>query len=273
MRMLLTNDDGIYAAGLSALAREAALLGEVIIIAPLEQQSARSHAVTIFHPIVIKRILANEVFSFLPENSVIIGVEGTPADCVKLGLEELLEEMPDVVIAGINLGANTGMDIFYSGTVASALEGVLHGIPSFAVSLDAFQCSDFTPYARIGMRLIRHMLSMKKCAGTLLNINIPSLRPEKIRGVRITRQDLRGVVDQYERREDPRGREYFWIRGKPVRLEIPGSETSRLIPTDVSALEAGHVSVTPIRFDLTDYEVAESLGKLEVEGTAIISGE
>jgi 5'-nucleotidase len=251
MRILVTNDDGIDAPGLHALAEALRPLGDVVIVAPDRQQSAVGHAVTVSEPL---RVVP------LRRDGRVIGyaVNGTPADCVKLAVTALLPWRPDVVASGINHGRNTAVNILYSGTVSAATEATLLGIPSVAFSLDTFEPeADFRAAAVIARHLVAHLPKLELPAGTLLNVNIPNLPLERIRGVRLTRQGNSLWRDWYERRRDPWGREYFWLAGEYVLVDASPE-------ADDVALAEGYVSVTPIRYELTDTATLERLRSHEL---------
>lgn len=242
MRILLTNDDGIMAPGIQALWREMAAIGEVTVVAPDTERSATSQAITVHHPIRVDK--------FCIEDPPICAwrVGGTPTDCVKLAVEALLPAKPDVVVSGINLGPNLGTDVLYSGTVSAAIEGALHGVPSVAVSLAAWQDADFAPAARFARKLVLALAERKLPPDTLLNVNVPPLPAEQLAGVQVTRLGVIEYENTFERREDPRGRTYYWMGGS---LVDSGNEEG----TDVMALKQGRISVTPIHFDLTNYGI------------------
>ena len=234
MIVLLTNDDGIYAPALQRLKRELAPFGRVVIVAPDRDQSATSHSLTLHRPFRI-HTHGEDTFS----------VDGTPTDCVVTAYHGLLEGAPDLVISGINHGPNMGEDVFYSGTVAAAIEGTLQGAPSIAASLVTREMTDFAePAAFIG-RLTRQVLDHGLPRRQLLNVNIPHRPWSEVRGVRITRLGSRVYRDTLVKKVDPRGRDYYWIGGEdPVWEPQPG--------TDFNAVSEGCVSVTPMRLDLTD---------------------
>lgn len=247
MRILLTNDDGIYAPGLRALRQELRKLGEVTVVAPATEQSAVGHSITLLTPLLVQPV-------FDPDGSPLgWAVEGKPADCVKLALVELLEETPDLVVSGINAGSNVGINVLYSGTVAAAIEGAFFGITSIAVSLEYSDpiYLDFGEAARIARQLIERLINQRG-AGQLFNINIPSLDRGSPKGVRIVPQGVVRYREQFQRRTDPRGRVYFWTMPELVPLESKPD-------TDVTALAEGYITITPLRFDLTDYRLLESL--------------
>lgn len=236
MLILLSNDDGIHATGLAALARALSVLGRVVVVAPDRERSAVGHALTLHRPLRLTRI-RNDWFA----------VDGTPTDCVHLGLHGLLETAPDLVVAGINHGPNLADDLTYSGTVAVALEGTLMGVPSFAVSVAADAEPRFGAAAEVAVRVARTVAERGLPAGTFLNVNVPSADGySEIKGIRVTRQGKRVYGSGVVRKRDPRGREYFWIGVRELgRVERTGD-------TDVEAVEQGYASVTPIRTDLTD---------------------
>jgi len=246
MRILVTNDDGIMAPGLMALRRALADLGQVAVVAPTVPQSAVGHSITLTDPIRAHRV-------DLGDGVVGQGVEGSPADCVKLAVLELLDEPPDLVASGVNLGANVGINVLYSGTVAAAVEGVFFGVPSFAVSIEDSDSPDFEGAARIARRLIDQWLARDAGRATLLNVNVPDLSRGTPKGVRVAGQSLKGWREGWERRSDPRGRTYYWMVGDPEREE-EGADS------DAAALAEGYVTVTPLRFDLTDHDRLDEVG-------------
>ncbi len=242
MRILLTNDDGITAPGIQALWQELAAIGEVTVVAPDMERSATSQAITVHHPI--------RVDNYCIEDPPICAwrVGGTPTDCVKIAIEALLPARPDVVVSGINLGPNLGTDVLYSGTVSAAIEGALHGIPSLAVSLAAWQGADFGPAASFTRKLVLTMADRKLPPDTLLNVNVPPLPADRLTGVEVTKLGTIEYENTFERRQDPRGRTYYWMGGSLVDA---GNEAG----TDVMAVKRGSISVTPIHFDLTNYGI------------------
>ena len=240
MRILVTNDDGIMAPGILALRRALLDMGEVTVVAPTVPQSAVGHAITLTTPIRVLRVS-------LGDGATGYGVEGRPADCVKLALLELLKERPDLVVSGINLGANVGINVLYSGTVAAAVEGAFYGIPAVAVSIEDSDAVDFDAAARITRGLISQLLARNPQRPALFNINIPDLSNGPPKGVRVVPQSLKGWVEGWERRSDPRGRTYYWMTGDLAPEDVG-------IDSDVAALAERYVTVTPLRFDLTDPE-------------------
>lgn len=245
MHILLSNDDGIYAQGISVLRRTLEDIAEKIsVIAPDRERSASGHGITVHRPLRAKKII------FKKSKSRGWAVDGTPADCVKLGLEVLLEEPPDIVISGINLGPNLGTDILYSGTVSAALEALINNLPSMAVSLTSYKNPDFTYAALFMKKIIPVVMEEGLPKGTLLNINIPPGIP---RGLKITRLGQRRYINVFQKRTDPRGRDYFWTAGEPINLDQDDPQT------DVKAINDGYISITPVHFDLTNYSIMEKL--------------
>lgn len=247
MKILLTNDDGIGAPGLAALAEEMKKIGECIIYAPASEMSAVGHAITLTDPLRVSKFFKNgEFFGY--------AVQGTPADSVKIALWVLQQQQirPDILISGINLGSNTGINTIYSGTVSAATEGAIFGIPSFAVSLASFQSLDFSVAAQFSAKLALHLLKNPLPKGVFLNVNVPAVPRHEIKGVQITRQGLTNYVEEYEVRKDPYNREYFWLTGE--KMEIPEDED-----VDERAVLNHKISITPIHYDLTYYPLLQTL--------------
>ena len=245
-RILVTNDDGYFSPGIRALADALADLGEVTIVAPHNEASAVGHALTLRSPLRIED-MGGRVYS----------VDGTPTDCVNLGIHEVLHEAPDLVVSGINKGLNVGDDVTYSGTVAGALEAALLGHPAIAVSLEfttgAWNCG---PAAAMAARFARELLASPLPARTFLNINVPQGTP---RGVRVTVQAIRNHVTKIDRRVDPRGRPYFWIEEALDQWE-PHDRS------DYQAVRDGYVSVTPLQPDLTGHLTLSTVEALVARG-------
>lgn len=237
--IVLTNDDGFFAPGLQTLYR--AFLQEpgyvVSIVAPEGQRSASGHAITLFDPLFVTE-------HPLEGNGKGFAVRGTPSDCVKLALQGKLVPEPDLVISGINFGPNLGTDVFYSGTVSAAMEGVLLGVPAIAASLASFEYKDFEPSAAWLVKFLKQE-GIKHREG-LLNINFPGLPPENWKGIRVVRLGKAIYENIFESRVDPRGRRYFWQGGTLA----PESESD----TDLAAIAQGFVAITPMHSDLTDYQ-------------------
>ncbi len=239
MKILLVNDDGIHAPGLRALHEVLQELGEVVLVAPLVEQSGVGHRITYLHPIMVKEIFEEgEHYGW--------AVDGSPADCVKLGVLEFCKGEPDLVVSGINSGANVGINVLYSGTVAAAIEGAFFGITSIAVSLSQGTPPDYTGTAIRALHLIRQLLKQSPPKGSLWNINFPNSSPEGPRGVKLTSMAVRRHSDTIEKRVDPRGRPYYWSGLDPLKNHV--SEDG----TDIAEMKAGYVTVTPLHFDLTE---------------------
>ncbi|MBK8130273.1 MAG: 5'/3'-nucleotidase SurE [bacterium] len=238
MTILISNDDGILSPGLHALVRAVADLAQVWVVAPDREQSAVGHSITIAEPIRLSDYVVGGAYRSF-------AVNGTPADCVKLAISELLPEQPALVMSGINRGENTGISIIYSGTVSAATEGAINGIPAIAISLDSFTHDDFGPAAAIARRSAVQVMNSGLPDHTLLNINVPALPEDRIRGVKVMRQGRGRFKEKFMKRNDPRGRVYYWMDGH----KLPLNETE----TDGTAIMEGYVAVTPIHFDLTNH--------------------
>ena len=247
MDILLTNDDGIQAEGLRALADALAPLGTISIIAPDREQSATSHALTLHRPLRVRKIAEG-----------IMSVDGTPTDSVLLGVHSFLKRKPALVVSGINHGPNMGSDVMYSGTVAAASEGTFLGIPSIAISLASWgQQADFGPAARVARSLVRGMLRRGLPEHACLNVNVPAIPWAELKGVRITRLGKRVYRDVIVEKTDPRGKLYYWIGGEEPTWEHDEA-------SDFAAVSEGFVSVTPLTFELTDYKEIVNLEALGV---------
>jgi 5'-nucleotidase len=244
MHILVTNDDGVFAPGLSALMQEMRSLGKVTVLAPDHNWSASGHVKTMHRPLRVKEVT-------LPDGSPALASDGAPSDCVALAMLGLLPDKVDIVVSGINPNANIGHDVTYSGTVTAAMEAVIWGVPGIAVSLDAPEYHqgllDYTTAARLARKIVQAVGQHGLPKTTLLNVNVPYLPEEQIKGYRITRQGLRVYRDSLVAREDPRGRPYYWIGGDvPSGVADPG--------TDIGALASGFVSLTPLQLDLTAHD-------------------
>jgi 5'-nucleotidase len=237
MRVLLTNDDGVYAPGLMALRDELKVDFDVWVVAPESEMSAVGHGITLISPLRVRRAMINGEFFGL-------AVTGTPADCVKIGVQELMGDPPDIILSGINPGANVGVNVLYSGTVSAAAEGAFLGIRSAALSLDVRRDPDFRFAARFGREVIRFIERFGLKEGTALNVNIPGYPPDQIAGVAITSQGTARFQERFERRTDPRGEFYYWLSG-----EIPQEEDGS--DSDAKALRDRWITITPIMYDLT----------------------
>lgn len=237
MRILCSNDDGVFAHGLDVLVRAAATLGEVTVVAPDREQSATSHALTLHHPLRPVRLGERRY-----------QVDGTPTDCVMLAIEALMPERPDWVVSGINHGQNMGEDVLYSGTVAAAMEGLVLGVPSVAVSFAGGNMrgepEQIERHVDTLARLLRHITALRVPSTTLFNINLPPVFAEDIRGVKLTRLGRRVFTNSIKPMNDPWGRPIFWIGAGDITWS--GAEDS-----DFRAVQEGYISVTPLHLDLT----------------------
>ncbi len=251
LRILIANDDGIDAPGLYALVQEARKVADVTVVAPDKQQSAVGHAITMNYPLrVVPVSKRNGFFGY--------AVDGTPADAVKLGVKFLMKSPPDLVLSGVNHGSNTAVNILYSGTVSAATEGTILGIPSIAISLTTYQEADFSYAAKFAMRLGRLVARRGLPEGTLLNVNVPAVPEAEIRGVRVTKQGKSKWDDTFDVRRDPANREYLWLTGRMV-------VTDKDSDTDQIAIREKYVSVTPIRYELTDWETRDDMVSWGIE--------
>lgn len=239
--ILVSNDDGVRAKGLVYLSRSLKSLGRVVVVAPDQQRSAASHSITLHRPLRVNRI-SEDVYE----------TDGTPTDCIVLGVHEILRNRPDIIVSGINHGANLGDDIHYSGTVSAAFEGGLLGVPSVAISVAANGASHFDGAAAFAVKIAKKILKEGLPKGIILNINVPDIPQEKIRGYEFTNQGRLGYGDVIVEKLDPRGRKYYWIGGDEARFEdIEGS--------DCNAIRGQKISVTPLRVNLTDFGALEEL--------------
>jgi len=244
--ILLCNDDGIAAPGLRALAEAVATLGEVWIVAPDRNQSAVSHALTLQRPLRIE-----------PAGERAFAVDGTPTDCINLAINRILRQRPQLVISGINHGANLGDDVTYSGTVSAAMEATLLGIPAIAVSQMGSEHFDFTAATLFACRLAAAVLRGGLPADTLLNVNVPDRPTAEIKGYALTRQGKRRYSDAIVENVDPRGKKYYWIGGGEAAFVAAEG-------TDFAAVHSGRISVTPLHLDLTNYASLQALESLQV---------
>lgn len=245
MHILLTNDDGIYAVGLRAL--YAAFVGaghEVAVVAPMAEQSAVGHSITVFTPLRVRKVREPEFEG--------LGVFGTPADCVKLALSTLLERKPDCLVSGINSGANVGVDIVYSGTVSAATEGALNGIPAMAVSFDDFHPVDLSAQAKWVRDFLEQGLLSHFCAHTVCNVNFPRVSKGIGKGLRVCRQTSVAYQDGYEQCRDPRDQPYYWLTGEIPKEQV-GADADRALLSD------GYITMTPLHFDFTHWKSLKSI--------------
>jgi len=251
MKILLTNDDGIYARGLWALYSELSDRHEVTVVAPDRERSAIGYGITLNSPLRLDEVNINGEFSGY-------AVSGTPVDCIKLGLLEILKHRPDLVISGINPGANVGININYSGTVSAAREAALYGIPAIAVSVQGLGDDNYSESARFVASVAGSVREKGLPFGTMLNVNIPGIPFNQIAGVRISRQGVDLFPEHIEKRIDPRQRVYYWQSGEPDQIfEQPD--------VDGAALKEKYITVTPIKCDMTDYRMMEELKRWELD--------
>jgi len=242
--ILVTNDDGIYSKGIFALAKTLQGIGDVFVVAPDREKSAIAHSLTLHRPLRVEKIRKN-----------FYAVDGTPADCVHLGVNTILPKRPQLIVSGINKGGNLGDDITYSGTVSAAFEGTLLGIPSFAISLVSRSHFKFDVPARFALRVARYIIKKGLPKDTFLNINVPNLNEKEIKSYKITQQGRwvrngSGVIEKM----DPRGKKYYWIGGGQLVFD-------KRRDTDMEAVSKSYISITPLNLDLTNYPSIRELKK------------
>lgn len=247
MRILVTNDDGIFAEGIQRLAIKLQEAGQVIVAAPSQEQSAKGHSITLHRPLKIKPVNFHHTALEAYE------IDGTPADCVKLGVDVILKDRkPDLVISGINNGPNLGTDVIYSGTVSAAVEAAILGIPAIAVSMASTKINTFDDAADFICRISSSILQISGSCPRIFNINYPTCRRESIRGVKMTTLGIRRYDNVFTEERNPAGDTHYWISGTPLELE-------QCKTSDIAAIEAKYVSITPIHFDLTNYKAFQEL--------------
>jgi len=247
MNILLTNDDGIYAKGLWALYQHLENRHVVTVVAPDRERSAVGHGITLHEPLCASKISLNGGWSGY-------AVNGTPVDCIKLGLVEILESKPDIVISGINPGANVGVNINYSGTVAAAKEAALYGVPAIAGSIQGYDIDHYGDIASFIEELAESVCKNGLPFGTILNVNFPCVTIKDCEGIRISRQGITRLSESFDKRRDPRNRTYYWY-GTDL------NETDNNSEIDSTALDEKFISITPIQCDMTDYTFLEDLRK------------
>ena len=251
--ILVTNDDGITAPGIRALIEVMKTLGDVVVVAPDSPQSGMGHAITIndtifCDPVKLKKNTVHKEYS----------CSGTPADCVKIGTQEILHRTPDLCVSGINHGSNSSINVIYSGTMSAAVEAGVEGIPAIGFSLlDYALDADFEPCKRFVKNIAQHVLKNGLATGIVLNVNIPKLPESKIKGIKICRQANAKWVEDFDKRQNPQGRNYYWLTGEFIN-EDKGEDT------DEWALENGFVSVVPVQFDLTAHHFIKELNSWEL---------
>ena len=237
MQILLTNDDGIYAPGLAAMERELLKLGEVCVVAPATEQSGVGHSITFLSPLICKEV-------FDGDRSRGWAVEGSPADCVKIGVFEFCPSRPNLVVSGINGGLNAGINVLYSGTVAAAIEGAFFGIESIAVSLEFDEHARWDKAAKLACGVIEQLLERRQDEPRLYNLNIPTAALERSSELRVVPMGVERYGEEFEKRVDPSGRSYFWATNLPTP-KTGGKET------DVTSLAKGDVTLTALDYDMT----------------------
>lgn len=243
--ILVTNDDGISAPGLRTLIDVMNTIGEVIVVAPDSPQSGMGHAITLDSTLFVDRVVVDD------EKQVEYSCSGTPADCVKLGIREILERKPDLCVSGINHGSNSSINVIYSGTMSAAIEAGIEGIPSIGFSLLNYKWNaNFNPSKQFVKTIAENVLEHGLPNGVVLNVNIPDI--SEIKGIKICRQAKANWVEEFDKRKNPQGKDYFWLTGKFVNLDH-GDDT------DEWALEHGYVSVVPVQFDLTAHHCIQNL--------------
>ncbi len=245
MLILLTNDDGVYAPGLAAMKRELSHLGEVRLVAPATEQSGVGHSITYLTPLIVKEV-------YVGDDHWGWAVEGSPADCVKIGVTELCPRRPDLVVSGINGGLNAGINVLYSGTVAAAIEGAFFRITSVAVSLEFDEHAQFDKAARLARNVIEQILAKNSSEPQLYNLNIPTAALQGTPQVHVVPMDVAQYGERFEKRTDPWGRDYYWATGQP-----PAPATQH--ETDLTAMAKGFVSLTPLDFNMTRQSALEQM--------------
>lgn len=256
MNILITNDDGVHAEGLIFLKAELDKIGRVFVVAPDRPRSACGHSITLHKPLRAEKVA-------LRDGSVGYASNGTPSDCVSLGLLGMIEEPIDVVVSGINHGPNLGWDLTYSGTVSAAMEAAIMGVRAFAISVTSYAPRlDYGPAARFAAALAQMLAEHDMPESTLLNVNVPDLPPSQIKGVVVTRQGKRRYSGQLEKRTDPMGRDYYWLGGDQPTDSLEEG-------TDVYAISEGWVSVTPVHLDLTAYSSIDEVRSWGIQGIRV----
>jgi 5'-nucleotidase len=252
--ILLTNDDGIYAPGLAALQRQLSLLGDVYVVAPATEQSGVGHSITYLTPLIVKEV-------YIDDRQWGWAVEGSPADCVKIGISEICPARPDLVVSGINGGLNAGINVLYSGTVAAAIEGAFYGITSMAVSLEYDEHAQFDRAAQIARSIIKQVLENKGPEPQLYNMNIPTAGLTGTPDVRVVPMDVTLYGEDYEKRTDPFGRVYYWATAYPPPVLDD-------VETDLSELKRGCVTVTPLDYNMTKAAVLDQMQSWSLQAEA-----
>lgn len=256
MKILVTNDDGIDSLGIQKLAMALSEVGDVTVIAPRTEQSAVGHAITMKIPLRVTEYYKNgDFFGY--------AIDGTPADCVKIGVRNILKSIPDLVVSGINHGSNAAINIIYSGTVSAAREAAIMDIPAIAMSITSHNPQYFEYACNTARELAQIVAEKGLSRGTLLNVNVPDLTCEEIKGLKLTTQGKSKWDEIYEERKDPYGKSYFWLTGTLT-------ETDKELGTDQFAILNNFASVSPIHFDLTDYDTYEEMKSWNLEELKVI---
>ena len=251
MNILLVNDDGIFAPGINKLYETVKDLGHITVVAPDGERSAVSHALTLDKPMPVRQVDTGTLKG--------TAVMGTPADCVKLALTEICQVTPDLVLSGINLGCNTGLNVIYSGTVGGAAEAVFNGIPGIALSLDTYTNPNWEPVLPFIHDLIETVITKGMPEGVLLNVNMPNVKHRnEIKDVLVTEQGMAHWQENFDKRIDPKGRTYYWMTGKKREMKEP--ET-----IDDTALKNNYISVTPVQFNLTAFNKLDKIKDMEIK--------
>jgi 5'-nucleotidase len=249
--ILVTNDDGIYAPGITFLAKVASKFGRIVVVAPDKPQSGMGHAITINSTLRIQKTNYHQA-------EIEYSCSGTPVDCVKMAVNHILKRRPDLVVSGVNHGSNSSINIIYSGTMSAAIEGALEGTPSIGFSLcDYSMEADFAQAEKYVAEIISNSLQTRMPKGTCLNVNIPKLSASELKGIRVVRQAKANWVEKFEERKDPYGKEYYWLTGEFVNFEPESFDT------DEWALANGYISVVPTHADLTSHQSIAPLKFLE----------
>jgi len=249
--IILTNDDGINAPGIRAMWEEMSAVEDVLIVAPETEQSAVGHAITLSTPLKVREV---------KEQGKRIGyaVNGTPADCVKIAVTEILEQPPKLILSGVNQGGNLGICAIYSGTVSAATEAAILGLPAMAVSLDSWENQDFSAATEFVRRFYPMLLKKGLPEGVSLNVNVPAIPRDQIKGAVVTRQGKSRVIETFDKRVDPRNNAYYWLAGEMTFNEAePG--------TDAEMVAENYISITPIHFDLTNFPALEKLKEWKID--------
>ena len=243
--ILISNDDGIYAPGIYALWEAMSEIGKTTVVAPNTEKSAVGHAITIYDPIRIEKVIRSNGFEGY-------AVNGTPADSVKIAVQAIMKKKPDLIISGINAGANVGQSLLYSGTISAASEGTLLGIPSIAISLDVLRDMNFSTSKIVATKIASMVINNGLPKDILLNVNVPKDIEGGINGYQVTRQGAIYFKDNFDKREDPRGRIYYWMSGEV-------KDTDNDLKSDGVAIKKGYVSITPLQLEMTNFDFIDEL--------------